>query len=307
MPPRASWKGFINLSLVSVPVKAYTASNTGNQIRLNQLHAKCNSRVKQQLVCPVCGEIPRDEIVKGYEYAKNQYVVIDLDELDKLRAEDDGRAIRIDTFVSPDAIDPIYYSETNYYLVPDGAAGQKSYALLHRAMKTEQIHSVAKVVLHKKEHLVLIRPVESLLCMTTLRYSSEIKSPASFEDELLDTKVTSEEFALAKTLIQQSTTEPFDLSPYQDEYSQKLTRIIEAKVNDQEIVAPPAAESTAPVLNLMEALRASVSRSASPIQNKGRKSRTSRKKAAQASKTSTPLAEELAKPTRKKARKRKSG
>ena len=113
MPPRASWKGFLNLSLVSVPVKAYTSSNSGGTIRLNQLHSECNSRIQQKVVCPNCGDISRDQIVKGYEYAKNQFVVIDLDELEKLRSQDESRAVRIESFISPEQIDPIYYSDTH--------------------------------------------------------------------------------------------------------------------------------------------------------------------------------------------------
>ena len=99
MPPRASWKGFLNLSLVSVPVKAYTSSNSTGSVKLNQLHNECNSRVNYKTSCPVCGDISRDQIVKGYEYAKDQYVVIDLEEMEKLRSSDEGRAIRIDKFI----------------------------------------------------------------------------------------------------------------------------------------------------------------------------------------------------------------
>jgi DNA end-binding protein Ku len=173
---------------------------------------------------------------------------------------------------------------------------------------------VARIVLHKKEHLVLVRPVGQLLCMTTLRYCTEVKSPASFEDELVESRVSDEELGLAKTLIEQSTSAQFDLSQYKDEYTEKLTRIIEAKINDQEVVASPVAESPQPVLNLMEALRASVSQAvmkqgASPVQKKPAKTAkaAAAKPARPAKKTSTPLAEELAKPKRPARRKKKSG
>ncbi len=120
MAPRTSWKGYLKLSLVSVPVKAFTANNTAEAIRLNQLHKGCNSRVKYQKVCPEHGELAATDIVSGYEYVKDQYVVIDPQELSLLRPESD-KSVQIDGFISPSAIDPIYYSGKTYYLLPDGA------------------------------------------------------------------------------------------------------------------------------------------------------------------------------------------
>ncbi|MBP85832.1 MAG: hypothetical protein CMJ64_03805 [Planctomycetaceae bacterium] len=194
MAPRASWKGSLNLSLVSVPVKAYSASNTGSQVRLNQLHSECNSRITQKLTCPLCGDIERSEIVKGYEYAKDQYVVVDLEELEKLREEDEGKAIKIDAFVAPESIDPIYFSESSYYLLPDNAAGQKPYELLHRSMSEKNIYCVANVVLHNKEQVVLVRPMDDLLCTTTLRYANQVKATSSFDDERVETVVSDAEY-----------------------------------------------------------------------------------------------------------------
>src|SRR5947209_10118203 len=130
MAARSSWKGFLKLNLVTVPVKAYTATSSGGgDIHLNQLHSVCHSRIQYKKTCPIHGEIPKEEIVSGYEYTKGQYVVIDTDELNKLRTEDD-KAISIATFVGPTAIDPVYYTGKTYYLVPDGPVGQRPYALL---------------------------------------------------------------------------------------------------------------------------------------------------------------------------------
>ena len=134
MAPRTSWKGYLKLSLVSVPVRAFPANNTGEEVRLNQLHEDCNARVKYQKVCPEHGELKQAEIVSGYQYAKDQYVVIDTQELTKLRQQSD-KSIRIDGFISPDEIDPLYHAGKNYYLLPDGVAGDKPYALLHKGMK----------------------------------------------------------------------------------------------------------------------------------------------------------------------------
>lgn len=314
MAPRASWKGFLNLSLVSVPVKAYSAANSASQISLNQLHSACNSRVRQKLVCPTCGDLDRDEIVKGYEYAKDQYVVIDLDELEKLRAEDEGKAIKIDAFVDPAAIDPIQYSESSYYLLPDGPAGQKPYALLHKAMLDKHLYCVANVVLHNKEQLVLVRPHDKLLCMTVLRYANEVKTTSSFDDELVPAAISNAEFQLASTLIDETTTASFDLTQYKDRYTEKLTQLIEAKVSGQEIVAAPAADSPN-VINLMDALKASVAKAqeakeGSPLKS-SRPAEAKPAKAAGKKKEAEPaeqvLAETLANPgKRKKAAERKS-
>ena len=137
MPPRTSWKGFIKLSLVSVPVKAFTANDPGAQIRLNQLHCDCNSRIAYKKVCPVHGEVGNDQIARGYEHAKGQYVVIEDEELGKLRTKSD-HSVNIEGFVAPDALDPVYHAGRTYYLLPDGAVGQKPYRLLVRGMQGER-------------------------------------------------------------------------------------------------------------------------------------------------------------------------
>src|SRR5262245_43595897 len=130
MAARSTWKGYLKVSLVSVPVKAYTAtSSSGSPIALNQLHDKCHSRIKYQKTCPVHGEVSTDEIVMGYEFAKGQYVVVNPDEIEKLRTEGD-KSISVNAFVPADAIDPVYNSGKTYYLVPDGPVGQKPFSLL---------------------------------------------------------------------------------------------------------------------------------------------------------------------------------
>ena len=153
MAPRSSWKGFIKLSLVSVPVKAFTANNTSEEIRLNQLHKDCNTRVKYQKVCPEHGELSSDQIVSGYEFQKGQYVVIDPQEVSKLRKESD-RSISIRGFVKPEAVDPIYYAGRTYYLLPEGIAGGRPYALLHRGMADANFYAIANVVIAGREQLV---------------------------------------------------------------------------------------------------------------------------------------------------------
>src|SRR5262249_2639514 len=150
-------------SLVAVPVKAYTATASGGgRIQLNQLHAECNSRIQYKKTCPIHGEVPSTDIVSGYEYTKEQYVVVDPDDIDKMRTPDD-KAITVSAFVAPDAIDLMYYDERTYYLVPDGPVGQRPYGVLLQAMEEEGRYAIAQVMMHGREQLVLLRPMDKLL------------------------------------------------------------------------------------------------------------------------------------------------
>src|SRR5438445_7139396 len=153
MATRSSWKGCLQLSLVCVPVKAYsTASSGGGDIHLNQLHADCHRRIQYKKTCPIHGEVSNDQIVSGYEFAKGQYVEIGPEELDKLRTPSE-KAISIDTFIQPESLDPAYYSGQTYYLEPDGAIANKPYVLLRQGMVDQGKHAIAQVVLHSREQL----------------------------------------------------------------------------------------------------------------------------------------------------------
>jgi DNA end-binding protein Ku len=254
---RSVWKGFIQFSLVSVPVKAYTASASGGgKISLNQLHRECNSRIKYQKVCPTHGEVPADEIVSGYEFANGQYVVIDTDELDKLRSPAE-KAVRIQSFIDPATIPLRHYSGRTLYLAPDGPVGAKPYNLLLRVMTETNRVGFAQVVMQGKEKIMLVRPVDSLLAMFELMYEQELKDPADFKDEVPKVEIAPEEVKLAKTLTEAMAVRDFDISEYKDTYTDRLTALIEAKVQGKEIVAPPADEAPR-VINLMEALQRSV-------------------------------------------------
>jgi DNA end-binding protein Ku len=257
MAATPSWKGFVKLSLVAFPVKAYTSSVSGEgRIQLNQLHAECNSRIQYKKNCPIHGEVPNTEIVSGYEYTKGQYVVVDTAELDKLRTETD-KAIAVSAFIAPDAIDQIYYDEKTYYLVPDGPVGQRPYAVLLEAMVEENRYAIAQIVMHGREHIMLLRPMDHLLAMTMLKYDAEVTKPQAFEDQAPEVEASAEELELTKKLIEVSTKKKFDFSAYHDVYTEKLTKLIEAKVAGEEITAPPAQEEKH-IINLMDALRASV-------------------------------------------------
>ncbi len=259
MAPRSTWKGFLKLSLVSVPVKAYTATTSGGgEIHLNQLHAECHSRINYKKTCPIHGEVTQDQIVSGYEYSKGQYVVVDTEELDKLRTEDE-KAIKIDVFIDPGALDPVYLTGKTYYLVPDGPIGQKPYGVLHEGMVQQKRHAIAQVVMHGKEQVVLVRPIDGLIGMSILSFDPQITKPATFEAEVTKQETTPEEAKLVKTLIDASTDKKFEFSRYKDTYTEKLTTLIEAKVQGKEIVAPPVHEQVQ-IINLMDALKQSVAK-----------------------------------------------
>ena len=258
MSARSTWKGYLKLSLVSIPVKAYSATRAAANVPLHQLHAKCNSRIKHRKVCPIHGEVPKEEIVSGYEYAKGQYVVVEPEELARLRKRGE-REITIDAIVSPSAIDPLYFTDKSYYLVPDGAVGQKPYALLHRSLEEDRHFAVARGVLFGREELVLLRPVDSLIALTALKYEAEVTHAGTFAEELTAPELAKEELALTRTLLKAFEKSKFSLAAYQDNYQEQLTELLEAKVEGKEIVtAPPTDEPK--VINLMDALKQSLAK-----------------------------------------------
>lgn len=258
MAARSSWKGFLKLSLLSLPVKAYTANVSGADIQLNQIHAECHNRIQYKKFCPEHGEVKADQIVSGYETSKGQYVLIDPQELEKLRSEDD-KSIKIDVFIRPEDLDPIYYSDRAYYLVPDGPVAQRPYAVLRQGMLDEGRYAIAQVVFSGKEQTVLLRPVGDMITMTFLKLEAEVSKPATFEEDLVKVDPAPEELKLAKTLIDAATVKKLDYAKYRNLYVEKLTKLIEAKVEGKELVAPPAQEQ-AHVINLMDALRESVAK-----------------------------------------------
>jgi DNA end-binding protein Ku len=257
--PRPSWKGYLRLSLVSVPIEAYTAAQSGGgDVHLNQLHAECGSRVRYVKTCPIHGEISNDEIVSGYEYAKGKYVVVDKSEREAARSKSD-KAIEIEKFVPPTTIDPMFYSGRDYYLIPEGAAGQKPYLLLYRAMADEERYGVGQVALGGRDQLVVVRPHDGLLMMSILYFPSQVRLPQEFESLVPDMPLSKDELRLGRTLIQATSDEKLILDEYHDTYTSKLRDVIEAKVEGREVVAAPE-EDEAPVINLMDALRQSVKR-----------------------------------------------
>ena len=273
MASRPSWRGYLRLSLVAVPVEAFTAATPGKgEIHLNQLHEPCHSRIRYHKVCPVHGEVPNDEIVYGYEYTKDQYVVLERGERESFRQQSE-RAMTIDRFIPMNAIDPFYYSGRNYYLLPEGGPADKPYRVLCHAMQTEKRCALGQVVISGREELALVRPAESVLTMSLLNYTTQVKPLSDFVDEVGEGRISADELKLARTLIQQTSSDDADLDQYEDTYTQKFKEAIEAKIAGKEVVTAPEEEDV-PVVNLMDALRKSLK------QGGGRKSAAPRPTAA---------------------------
>jgi DNA end-binding protein Ku len=255
---RPSWSGVIRLSLVSIPVKGFTALEAEKaRISLNQLHEECHSRIRYQKTCPIHGEVSKDEIVMGYQYGQGQYAIIDPSEIDQLRS-DAERAITIDKFLSLDSIDPIYFAGQTYYLLPDKRNGEKPYAVLQRAMAQEKVVGLAQAVISNREQLVLLRPVDRLLTMSVLHYYAAIRHPDTFNEELEETAVSPQEVKLAKSLIDMTLAKEPRLEDYDNVYNDRMAALVEAKVEGKEIVTPPAEVSGPPTINIMDALKASL-------------------------------------------------
>jgi DNA end-binding protein Ku len=250
---RTMWKGAISFGLVSIPVRVFPATEE-KSVRFNQLHAKDHGRIKYQRTCAKCGEeVPYQDIVRGYEYEKDRYVVLEEEELDSVPVQS-SRLIDIDQFVDISEIDPIYFQKS-YYLVPE-EAGVKAYALLREALTENSMVGVAKVAFREKEHLASIRVHENIIVLETMYWPDEIRK-AAFEELDKDVKIRPQEVQMARSLIENLTAE-WDPDKYTDEYRQALLELIEKKVAGEEIeyVAPP--EEAPKVVDLMDALRASV-------------------------------------------------
>ncbi|HVH58423.1 MAG TPA: Ku protein [Vicinamibacterales bacterium] len=256
MAARPTWKGFLKISLVNIPVRVFPATDAAATISFNQLHAECQTRIQQKRWCPHCErEVPNSEIVKGYEFEKGRYVVMNEEDISKVRPES-TRVIDLVQFTDATAIDPIYV-ERPYYLAPDGKMANEAFAVMREGMKGKA--GIGKLALYGREYLVAVQPKDNGLVMYTMRHAKEIRSMDQIE-ELGDvpTKVKPEEIKLAKAVIENFEGD-LNLEEYRDEYQEELQRIIDAKVAGEEVVAQ-AEEAPPNVVNLMDALRQSLDR-----------------------------------------------
>jgi DNA end-binding protein Ku len=254
MAARPTWKGFLKVSLVNIPVKVFPATESAASISFNQLHAECQTRIQQKRWCPHCEkEVPHSDIVKGYEFEKGRYVVINDEDIQKVRVES-TRVIDLAQFTDETAIDPIYVDRA-YYLAPDGGMATDAFAVMREGMAGKV--GIGKVALYGREYLVAVRPHKKGLVMYTLHHDAEIRSIEEI-DELnsVPSKVKPEEMKLAKQVVATFDAE-LNLKDYKDEYKEGLRQIIEAKIAGEEVVAPDIQEPPK-VVDLMEALRRSL-------------------------------------------------
>ena len=256
MAARAISSGTISFGLVSIPIKLYTAASSGG-IAFNFLHNRCGSRMKQQQLCPVCDEVvQRSDLVRGYEFAKNEYVRFENDELKTLE-EETSKVIELEEFVPLEKVDPVYFEKT-YYLGPD-KGGDKAYRLLADAMTESNRVGLAKYVMRGKEGLVLIRAVQGGLMLHTMYYADEVRDFDDI-DRGQTVKLKDGEMDLAIRLIDELVSKEFHPENYHDEYKTRVLHLVEQKVEGKEVTALEPQVRQSQVVDLMEALKASLER-----------------------------------------------
>lgn len=253
------WKGHLTFGLISIPIRLFSAAR-GERISFNQLHKECHSRLKQPLFCPTCQRmVERSEIVKGYEHEKEQYVLVEDEELEKV-APPSARAMEILEFVHLGSIDPLYF-DASYFMVPE-EAGRKAYQLLVKTMEESDYAAIAKLWMHQREYTVIVRPRSNGLTLHTMYYENEIRQVAEY-GQSDGIEVKEQEVKLAQQLVESLAGE-FEPKKYHDEYQGRIKALIEDKLQGRQVATPPQ-QRLAPVIDLMEALKKSLAeRQAAP-------------------------------------------
>jgi DNA end-binding protein Ku len=262
------WKGSISFGLVNIPIKLHTATED-KDVKLRTLHNKCHAPIKYEKICTVCEEeVKPEDIVKAYEYTKGKFVVLDHEDLEKLRKENEEKAVEIIDFVKMEEIDPIYF-DRSYYMSPN-EGGSKAYSLLRKALQESQKVGIAKIIIRSKEQMAVIRVYDNTLVMETIHFPDEVRRAADVPNVPAEDKVTEKELVTAIMLIDQLTSE-FEPEKYTDEYRTALLELIDAKRTGQETVTPTAKETPSNVTDLMAALQASIDRTKPRSESAGRK------------------------------------
>jgi DNA end-binding protein Ku len=304
MAGRAYWKGYLKLSLVSCPVKLYSAtSSASSRVSFNLIHKDTHNRVQQRYYDPELGEIDRKDLVKGYQFEKDKYVVVTPEELDAIEIES-SKTIEIDGFVDARNIDAIYL-DTPYFMAPDGPIAEETYAVILEAMKEESKVALARIVLAGRERLVAIQPQDGGFVLTTLRAGKEVRDSADVFEKL-NVKIAPDMLAMARQIIEAKSV-PFDPKAFEDHYEQALMALVRSKIAGGEPVISKAPER-GNVINLMDALRRSIEEDRRPpAQSLGKTERTEApaakrgKKTAAAASGETPPAAPKAEPAKKSA------
>lgn len=255
MAPRAYWRGTIRLSLVSVPVSLFPATSSGRRLSFRMIHEPSGERVRYQRIVPDIGPIDDDDIVKGYEYERGQYVTLTDEEMDQIKVES-KHTINLMRFVDPHEIDPIYFDRP-YFVAPDSEMAQEPFIVLRDSLKATRKTALGQVTLSGKEHVAAIRPCGRGLILETLRYAEEVRKASAVFDEIPDMQADAEQIELAQLLIDKKTGR-FDPHEFKDHQQEVLRQLIEAKLQARPAPAGDERREPAKVVNLMDALRRSV-------------------------------------------------
>ncbi len=283
---RTIWNGSISFGLVNIPVGLALATKPAarqSDVSFRTLHRECGTPIKQKRWCPVHDrEVPADELVKGWEVSKGEFVFVEDADLEAIAQYDDSRAIEIQSFIPLEQVDPVYFDRT-YYLAPSSTAAQRRpYVLLLRALQESSTAAVGRFVLRGQENFALIRPRGDALALETLFIAEDVRSQAEIEEAVGDTQVKEPELELARQVID-SLAADFDPSALESQYRQDLRAMLEAKLAGEEIKRPEPVEDEVPVVDLMEALRQSVDEAQKQKKpSSGAKAKTPRKRAAAA-------------------------
>jgi DNA end-binding protein Ku len=271
MAARANWKGYLKLSLVSCAVALYPATSSASRVRFNTLNRATGNRVKQQYVDPDSGEtVDAEDRVKGYEIAKNAYVIVEDDELEAIRIES-THTIAIESFVPVEQVDKRYL-EAPYYIAPEDKVAQEAFAVIRDAMKARGKAGVGRVVISRRERMVLLEPLGKGIMATVLRYPYEVRGEDAYFEDIPDLKLPGEMLDLAAHIIEQKSAD-FEPAAFEDRYENALVELLKSKEAGKPIVAPEAPRPTN-VVNLMDALRKSIE-SEKPVASKKAPSKTS--------------------------------
>ena len=256
MAPRAYWKGYLKLSLVSCPIALYPASSSAERVSFNRINAKTGNRLKQLMVDAETGEpVDKEDIKRGYEYAKGQYILVEDHELEKIRIES-THTLEIDSFVPRAEIDDRYL-ESPYYIAPTDQVGQEAFSVIRDAMRDKKMVGLARIVLTRREHVVMLEPFDKGLLATTLRYQYEVRDQKDFFADIPDLKLPAEMKKLAAHIVETKAGH-FDPKKHEDHYEKALSELLKTKESGQPVgtigeEAPPPR-----VINLMDALKASI-------------------------------------------------
>ena len=278
MAPRATWKGYLKLSLVSCPVRLHNATSTFNRISFNWLHKDTNNRVQMKPYDPELGQVERSDLVKGYEFEKDQYIVVDDEDLEKIQIES-TKMITIEEFVDADDVDPIFL-DSPYFLAPDGPVADETFRVIHKAMRGQNKAALGRVVLSSRERRVIITLRGNGLMLTTLRVASEVRQHEEYFSDIGDGDLDDEALKLAELIISQNEG-TWDSSEFEDQYQKELLEIVKAKIKGTKPVITKAPER-GKVINLMDALKQSLDDGGlkkPPAKSKRRKAEPAKKRA----------------------------